>query len=309
MSNNSVKQRQEWLLNGCSDKLSKQEIIDSYICYFLDKCYSIFDIKGLPKTIPKREFLRYLFLEGWLVIPNDKINDNYYAFTGGLGGVLNEYYEPTKAIITNPYLNYQANLEIGKDCTFIRCDSTMQGLYPLFNRYAKLIAECDVSFRINTINTRLSKVFQADNSNAIEGYKQYIKDIEDGNTPQAILGKYTFDNLQDVNKTNGTQSFIKDIIELKQYLIASFYQEIGINSNFNMKRESINVGESALNDQALIPLVQDMYENIKHGLDEFNSKSGYNVVINYGINMQKNINNIIENIESEDNSNESVRNT
>lgn len=76
-----------------------------------------------------------------------------------------------------------------------------------------------------------------------------------------------------------------------------------------MKRESINVGESALNDQALIPLVQDMYENIKQGLEEFNSKSGYNATINYGINMQKNINNIIENIESEDNSNESIRNT
>lgn len=66
---------------------------------------------------------------------------------------------------------------------------------------------------------------------------------------------------------------------MKQYCVASLWNEIGVNANYNMKRESINESESGLNEQALIPFVQDMLNNLKEGFKKVNEIHNLNIIV------------------------------
>lgn len=282
MSKTQVNKRQEWLLS-IHQGFTKESLFDSYVLYFFDKCFSIFDIKGLPESMNKREVLRLLFSYGWCVVPNEKIKGGIYAFIGGLGGLYNAYYEPTQVVISNPYLNYDKTLTIqdDKDAVLIRNDTYLMGLYPLINKYATIMTECDLSLRLGVINTRKVNTFVADNQDVKDAFDNYNKAIEEGTQPSAIISNAFLqgqEGLKDVQQPVRVSN-LKDLIELKQYCLASLWNEIGVNANYNMKRESINESESGLNEQALIPFIQDMLNNLKEGFKKVNTKHNLDIEI------------------------------
>ena len=71
------------------------------------------------------------------------------------------------------------------------------------------------------------------------------------------------------------------LIELKQYIKANWYMDLGINANYNMKREAINENEATLNEDALIPLIDDMLECRKKAIEKINNMFGYNIAIDF----------------------------
>ena len=77
----------------------------------------------------------------------------------------------------------------------------------------------------------------------------------------------------------GSTNAIQNLIELQQYLKASQYNDLGLNANYNMKRESLNSTESQLNDDALMPFIDDMIANREEGLDQFNKMFGTNIKV------------------------------
>ena len=70
-------------------------------------------------------------------------------------------------------------------------------------------------------------------------------------------------------------------IELHQYLKGSMFNELGLNANYNMKREALGAGESGLNADILFPLVDDMLANRQECLDEVNKKYGTNIKVDF----------------------------
>lgn len=70
--------------------------------------------------------------------------------------------------------------------------------------------------------------------------------------------------MQSPPSNNG--SYLTQFIELHQYLTGTFYNEVGLNANFNMKREAIGDGESSLNEDSLLPLCELMLETRKRTL-------------------------------------------
>ena len=69
------------------------------------------------------------------------------------------------------------------------------------------------------------------------------------------------------------------MIELNQYQKASFWNDIGLNANYNMKRESINSGESQLNDDALLPLIDNLLRERSEGCDRVNAMYGTSISV------------------------------
>ena len=63
----------------------------------------------------------------------------------------------------------------------------------------------------------------------------------------------------------------------EQYWKASVFNELGLNANYNMKRESINSAESQMNNDALTPFTDDIIRSIQTDLDEYNKLFGYNI--------------------------------
>ena len=271
--------RQLWF-NSDNKELNKEDIKLNYILSFLNRIYALFKFDNLPQGLTKHDILKIVINKGFVAIPYQKFDDKYVACFCDFSGQYGYNYEPYKVIINNPYINLNKEMIIDEECCLIKCDSTKNGLFNTINKYATLLTEIDLSFNIGIINTRMTNTYVADNSNIKEAYDTYLKDIIKGQVPSVVVGKTFMDNL--TNKSNAnTISNIKDLIELRQYLLANFYHEIGINSNYNMKRESIGAEESGLNDDALKPLIYDIYDNIKEGIETFNTHEGTNIIFDF----------------------------
>ena len=132
------------------------------------------------------------------------------------------------------------------------------GLMPMFTKYGAMLNENEISMNMLAICYRIDNLISADNDRSFESAKQYLDDIISGQFG-VISSDEFFDGIRN-DKTTGSAKSIKDLIEYEQYIKASWYNEIGLNSNYNMKRERIVASESEMNDDALIPLVDNMLE-------------------------------------------------
>lgn len=234
------------------------------VFYMLNRSQEIFVWEGLPDTIPAHNLETLLQTCGNACItevtdvPEGRGESGLYAFYGGLGGMLNAYYEPTKYVVANPYLEFNKELEIGKDCIRSRNDMYGVGLMPMFTKYGSMLNENEISMNMLAICYRIDNLISADNDRAFESAKDYLDNIVSGQFG-VISSDEFFDGIRN-DKTTGSSKSIKDLIEYEQYIKASWYNEIGLNSNYNMKRERIVASESEMNDDALIPLVDNMLE-------------------------------------------------
>ena len=81
--------------------------------------------------------------------------------------------------------------------------------------------------------------------------------------------------------TDNSSRTLTQLIENEQYIKASWYNEIGVQANYNMKRESINSNEAQLNEDALLPLCQHMLDMRRHACDKLKEVFGLNVSVDF----------------------------
>lgn len=250
--------------------------IRSIIGYMLSRTQSMFRYEGLPETIPQRNLELYLQVNGNTCIAEH--NGEMYAFVGGLGGEPDPYYMPTIYTVSNPALKFSKNYRIGENCIVIPNDSMYMGLLPLFSRYASGIVESELTLYIALINTRLVDLISAGTDRTKLAVDKVIADVEAGKL-SAVLDKGLDGVIKAFPYADQNGKTLTDLLEVIQYQKASWYNEIGLNANFNMKRESLNSGETGLNDDVLLPLVDDMLSCRKRGLEKVNDLFGLNISV------------------------------
>ena len=266
------------------DFTDKRSNVWSYISYMLNRTQGMFEYDGLPESLPKRELELALQTNGFVAIPIpskvEGVNGEIYAFAEGasLGGVRNVYYMPTICNIASPALEWSASLKLDDECIIIPNDSLYLGLLPLFTRYASMMAENDISIRMADINARVTSHITAPDDRTFKSAKEYLSDIESGKLG-IIADESLLEKIQIHPNSTGSINSITQLIELHQYLKAGWYNEIGLNANYNMKRESINSNESMLNEDALLPLAEDMLRMRQIGFDKVNEACGTNIKV------------------------------
>ena len=273
-------------------KLNKKELVNSYIRYMLNRTQDMFEYKGLPESIPKKNLELYLQTKGFVVIPSKNI-DKPIAMYGGLGGVPNEYYMPTIAIVNNPYLKYNESLTIGKDCIVIYNDSTITGLMPMFEKYALLLAECDLSINMINKTNRIDNVIECGDSNTEAAALKFIEDIENGELSHIVSKKFIDESLLKIHSLSKTTDNLLKLIELRNYIESSWYIDLGLNSNYNMKRESLTDSETEVDTYTLTPLIKNMLEERQNGIKRINEKWNLNISVDLGGSWKKLFNKIL----------------
>lgn len=283
IKNNEVPKRDDWVF-GRSDKMllkDKRMLIEFHFNSALSKTLKIFEYEGLPESIPQRELEKILQLcdfAYWL-----KKDNKIYVFFGGLGGQPNEYYQPTNFIVANSYLKFFEVVKVNENGVLMWNDYVHRNvLYFMMRRYAELMAECDITLRFGLINDRILSVFFANNDTLKAGVEQFMKDVENGEKLGAIVSDDWKDdegglNVKEYRKANSQD--LKVIMELQQYLKASFFNDIGLQANYNMKRESINDSEAGMNEESLKPFIDDMLQNRKDALKKVNEQYGLNITV------------------------------
>lgn len=264
----------------------KRLAVANHTMYMLARTQSMFKWSGLPDTIPQRDLELLLQCRGFAGFY--KVNGDLYAFYGGLGGEPNAYYMPTILTIANPALNLSVNATIDKDCVVIPNDSMYLGLLPMFNRYGTAMTEAEITGIMALINTRVAALVASDNDNTTKSAEKMFEDLKNGKL-SIIANRQFFDGVttQPYGATGNT-NVLTNIIEMMQYIKASWYNEIGLNANYNMKRESINAGESQLNNDALLPLIDDMLRQRQEGAEKVNAMFGTNISVTLASSWQDN---------------------
>lgn len=271
-----VPSRNDWVFGSIKSIITdKDAMLRQVVASMLNKTIKMFKYKGLPNTVHTKDLELQLQVGGYNVWK--EVNGNLYTFRAGLGGKPNPYYLPTLAIVANPALDYSKSLEIDKDCVVMLNDYLYQGLMPLFNKYGSLLTEAEMSLRYAIINARVPALIEADNDSTYESATKYFEKIVKGKEYGIIATGEFFDGIRSHDFYK--QAYIKDIIESIQYIKGSWYNEIGLNAAFNMKREAINEAEATLNEDILMPAVDMMLECRKIGLEKVNKMYGTNITV------------------------------
>lgn len=266
------------ILPGCGlyEFDNKSRCVNQHISYMLNRTSRIFRYNDLPDSIPERILELYLQTNGNVCFY--RYDGELYVFTGGLGGEPSVYYMPTKYTIANPALKLSKTLTIDVDCVVIPNDTMYIGLLPMFSRYATAMTETELSLNIASINSRVLDFISAPDDRTKESAEKYLEDIYNGK--RSVVAENAFlDGIRIRPSSVDTARTITDLIELEQYQKASWYNEIGLNANYNMKRESLNSSESQLNNDALLPLIDDMLIQRQKGLEKVNAMFGTNISV------------------------------
>lgn len=268
------------------DFKDKRKNTQSYIVYMLNRVMQMFEYDGLPDTLPKRMIELYTMVNGHSVVV--KHNDNLYVCFGGFAGEPDEYYMPKQYIIANPYLKLFKTFTIDEDCVLIKNDSMLYGLMPMFNRYASALVENDITMNMVDINSRVAALIDARDDATKVSAEKFLKDMEDGKNG-IIASSAFFDGLRSQPYSEHTYQLLTELIEYHQYMKASWFNELGLNANYNMKREAITADESQLNDDMLLPLIDDMLECRQIAIDKINTMFGTNISVSFGSTWEDNM--------------------
>ena len=157
-------------------------------------------------------------------------------------------------------------------------DSQIMGLLPLFSRYATQMTENDISIRCAQINVRSQHIITAETGPEIESANAFMKGLEEGRL-SAIMRKPFGDGMTITNVAQGQSNIVMQLIELQQYLKASWYNEIGLNSNFNMKSQYISSEEINSSADIMLPLIDNMFASRQSAVELINKHFGTNITV------------------------------
>lgn len=293
MPNDSL-YRGDWGAVDCTcDILNKRLSVRKYVWTMLNRTNQMFEYNGLPDTIPKEILELYLQINGQCCIT--EVGGNLFALPGGLGGPPDPYYRPTLYIAAIPglrdgdhsfsksmkitnHLDPFSPVDYSGECVLVKNDTLMEGLLYMLARYATQLTENDISIRSAQINARAHVNITAETDSEAVSARAYLAALEAGKL-EIIMGKAMMDSLNVQNISLNSANVIIQLIELQQYLKASWYNEIGLNANFNMKREYQSEEELQANTDVLLPLVDNMLECRQVAIEAVNKKYGTSISV------------------------------
>ena len=270
----------------------KEKSCAEFATYFLLRIMKMFKYDGLPEEIPQ-DCLHKMLLQdgyGWFTTwKSNELDEKFFFFHGNMGGTIDAYYRPTKFIVANPGANCFEQFDInrqkngtyyGDKGVIIRNDTLYHGVMPLIKRYAYLLAENVLTMHSADVFLRIIALISAQDDKTLFSANEFIKSIEDGKMCAVAESKF-FDGVKMQSPPSNNGSYLTQFIEYQQYFLGSFFNELGLNANFNMKRESIAKSESSLNEDSMLPLCQNMLKCRQEDFDVVNEMFGLNVKVSF----------------------------
>ena len=187
-----------------------------------------------------------------------------YFLDGYTGGKNNASYRPTEIICCNPIIgDIRRKLDVDGVMVYLTPFDNIPlqnpirqgGLYTLIAMTAATLADNISSINNAQINGRLQDLYSGKPYRVIKS---------------EMLKKF---DMMPLSNTNVAQ-ILMELVEVHQYLLAQFWNSIGIDANFNMKRERLNTAEVEANSTSIKVPVQTMLNMVNTGLKKANELFG-----------------------------------
>ena len=231
---------------------------DSYLREIKENLYfkslSMFNYAGLPETVDRIAIEKSLQMKGHVFFFEHE--GNIYALDGAFIYERDMYNRPTHIRIDDVYLDIHKEYEIGVDGVLISNDYFYKGLESIYERYGSMLVENEITMFLDIFNSRINILLTAGDDLTKESAELFLERIVQGDL--GIIGENRiFDGLRTHNTKTNAQNNIQQLIEHNQFIKTNVLNEIGIDSNHNMKRERLNSDEVNKN-QSLLQLLPDM---------------------------------------------------
>ena len=270
-------------------KLTFSKLYRFYFDFVLRLLYRVILFEGIPETVSETFMKLVLYTQGKICfLKGDLIGEKasqLLALNCTRADTPNVYYIPRKVLVVNPRLQKSYNLEPGQKCEVVYLSEADKynlsdingGLYSLIERTAVMLADNDISINIAQKNTRLVNLVSADTQNTKDSIQAVISSMYEGD-PTIVVKSSLIDKLQGVpiiqNQTNHN---LIELIEVQQYIIAHFYEQIGICTHDQMKRERLITAEINDNLELAFLNIDDILISLQEGLQRVNDMFGTNI--------------------------------
>ena len=244
---------------------------------FLSKTLTMFKYKGLPDSIPYEILENYLQTTGKAFI--FKYDDDLIALPIELNSDKVDYYNrPTTG---NVFINGENKLITVnlKDGVLISNDYLQLGFTNLFNKYSYLINQSELTLYIANIWKRASKIISASDDTTIQSAKEYVKKIENGDI--SIISTNPIFNDLNITTDNVTSVSLSELIQYDNYFKSNLFNEIGLSSNKDMKKERLITSEIEQNNNVIYPFVDNMIDCRKTGISKVNEMFNLNISVEF----------------------------
>lgn len=141
-------------------------------------------------------------------------------------------------------------------------------LYDFILRTAEQLQNIDISMRSILRTVRAMIFITAKNEQIKNAAEILLKRLYSGET-DIVFTSDILDSLQIqfAPTAANAASILNELKEQYQFANAQFFHAIGVNSNYNLKRERLNSAEIDLNTQALTVNIKDIFDSWKRGFD------------------------------------------
>lgn len=254
----------------------KDTSVNAYIDRGLAMCQSMFVWDGLPDSIPQKELERLLQVGGNCFVT--EVDGTLYALQGAKGGEPDVYDRPTIYTVANVALQLNKNYDIQQDGVLVENDSNGNSLLHILGKYAVLMTDAQISLNTASILSRITMLISASDDKTKASAELFLQKILNGDF--SIIGESAFlKGVQLQTAPTSNTNYITQLIELVQYYRASMCNDLGLNANYNMKRERLNMGETSMNVDLLLPYVDDMLRERQTAAKKINEMYGTTVTV------------------------------
>lgn len=244
---------------------------------FLSKTLTMFKYKGLPDSIPYEILENYLQTTGKVFI--FKYADDLIALPIELNSDKVDYYNrPTTG---NVFINGENKLITVnlKDGVLISNDYLQLGFTELFDKYCYLINQSELTLYIANVWKRASKIISASDDGTIQSAKEYVNKIENGDI--SIISTNPIFNDLNITTDNVTSVSLSELIQYDNYFKSNLFNEIGLSSNKDMKKERLITSEIEQNNNVIYPFVDNMIDCRKTGISKVNEMFNLNISVDF----------------------------
>lgn len=239
----------------------------------------MFEYTGTPETVPPVELEKILQTSGNVGVA--EVDGNLYALQGSRGGECDAYGYGKDYVVANPWLQLNKTFKIDEDIVVINNTPFADSLLPIIGKYGVLYTDATITLNLASILTRITMLISASDDKTKQSADLFLQKILNGDF--SVIGENAFFkgvNLQ-TPPAQGNQQ-IGQLIELLQYYKASMFNDLGLNANYNMKRERLNTQEVSMNIDALMPFVDSMLKERVEGVKRVNEMFGTEITVTLG---------------------------